>query len=461
VNALIRSSVVPALAFAALVGCGRAPEPAPAVPSPAPSAALPTAVCGDAIVTGAEECDDANANQEDGCLSNCYRPANWVSGDPHTHGSGCFAERTPDELQYALSGRNLQVASALVWGDGYSNDRAYFTGEDDPISKPGRILHYDLEVSRFPAANLGHLVMLGLRSIDFSPTPFETPRSGVPIVEWGRAQGSLIGMAHGHFWPSDGRFPNLETCCVPLEFPVHVARGRISFLETERTGTGPVLDPGTFLLWKVLLNTGYQVSLAGASDFPCLPHKDNDDTPRTDVIVDGALSYAGWLDGIRRGRSTVVTGRNTHLNLRVNGARLGSEVRVAAGDTVTATLETRFGEPTTIEVLVNGEVVARPRVEADTQVVSVPLRASSSFWVAARTPRAATSPIYVLAGGRPIRASATDACYLVRYMGHLVDLANSGRLPLGESTAEAFSAYAEARAEFSKRFFEAGGQSCL
>jgi hypothetical protein len=46
-------------------------------------------------------------------------------------------------------------------------------------------------------------------------------------------------------------------------------------------------------------------------------------------------------------------------------------------------------------------------------------------------------------------------------MGHLIDLANSGRLPLGESTAEAFGAYEEARVEFSKRFFEAGGQSCL
>ncbi len=384
-----------------------------------------------------------------------------MAGDPHEHAHGCFPRRGPDELQYAAARQEIAVAAALVWGEGYDTDFALFTGADNPVSKPGSIVHYDLEVSRFPAANPGHLVVLGLHNLAFSPDPFATPKSGIPVVEWARAQGALVGMAHGQFWPSDGHLPNPgETCCIPLEFPVHVARGQVTFLETERTGSGPVLDPSTFLLWKTLQNAGFPVVLIGGSDLPCLGPDLTDDTPRTDVIVDGALTYDRWLDGIRKGRTTVVT-RGVHLNLRVNGAPLGSDVHVATGAVVTAALETRFREPTEVELVVNGETAWSGRVDAGSQVRMVPLRAAASFWVFARSHRAATSATYVIAGEQPIRASAADACYLVRYVGHLEDVARGGQLPLGESQAEALDAYEQARKEFSKRFFEAGGQSCL
>ncbi len=457
-----RAAVLPLILGVA--GCGAA-VPSTLAPAPAPSAAPPTpaATCGDGVIAGAEECDDANADNDDGCLADCFHPAHWVPSDPHTHGHGCFGSRGPDELQYVVSRQGLEVASALVWGDGYASDRAFFTGKDDPVSRPGHILHYDLEVSRFPAAWPGHLVLLGLDSIDFSDRPFETPKSGVPVVDWARAQGprTVVGMAHGHHWPADGHLPEPgETCCAPLEFPVHAARGRITFLETERTGSGPVPDPGTFLLWKTLLNSGFPIALTGASDFPCLTRRVADDTPRTDVIVDGDVTYERWLDGIRRGRTAVVTGRHNHLNLRVNGALLGSEVQVAVGDTVAASVEADLQEPAVVELLVNGVTAAQLHVDAGKQVVTVPLVAASSFWVAARSPRATTSPIYVVAGRQPIRASAGDTCYLVRYMDHLIDMAQTGRVPLGESAPEALAAYQEARAELAKRFAQAGGVSC-
>jgi len=387
----------------------------------------------------------------------------WVLGDTHVHTNGCGQSLSPVSLLDLLAEQRPGVGAALVWGDGYWNDRPYFSGEDHRISRPGLIVHYDLEVSRFPAAQGGHLVLLGLRSVDFSERPFETPKSGVPIVDWARAQGQrvLLGMAHGQFWPGDGHFPTPEeTCCIPFEFPIHVARQRIDFLETERRGGGPAVDNGTFLLWKSLLNVGFRVALTGASDFPCFHTDFNRTTPKTDVLVEGELTYERWLDGIRHGRTVVETGDGNRIELRVNGAPLGSEVRVAAGEVVWVSVETRLGEPAGIEILANGKPVADFRVDRGARVTSIPVSAASSFWIAARSHRAMTGAIYVLVEGEPIRASAEDACYLTRYVDHLIGLVKEGRLPLEESTSVALAAYEEARAVFAKRFVEAGGQSC-
>jgi hypothetical protein len=220
------------------------------------------------------------------------------------------------------------VGAALVWGVGYDRDRPSFTGSDDPASGGGRILHYDLEVSAFAAGRSGHLVALGLRDIDFSSDPFRTPKTGLSLPAWAKAQGErvVVGMAHGQFWPAAG-FPSPPVaCCMPWEFPIQAAHGGVSFLITERRGDGPPIDPGTFLLWRALQNSGFRIALLGASDYPCIHRAIDDTSPRTDVIVNGPLTYEGWLEGIRRGRTVVTLDARHRLNLRVNGAPLGSEV---------------------------------------------------------------------------------------------------------------------------------------
>ena len=60
-----------------------------------------------------------------------------------------------------------------------------------------------------------------------------------------------------------------------------------------------------------------------------------------------------------------------------------------------------------------------------------------------------------------MRASAEDACYLIRYTDHLSRLVSDGDIDLAEDTGEALDAYAAARAEFERRFREAGGQVCF
>jgi hypothetical protein len=61
-----------------------------------------------------------------------------------------------------------------------------------------------------------------------------------------------------------------------------------------------------------------------------------------------------------------------------------------------------------VEIVVNGKVVARQNLVADGKVrdlkFEVPVKESS--WIAARTlPATHTNPVFVIVGGKPIRAS--------------------------------------------------------
>jgi cysteine-rich repeat protein len=433
----------------------------PSERSPVTSSSPP--VCGNGVVEPSEECDDGNAQNADGCLTTCRQPVNWVPSDVHVHSTGCGRYTSPEDLAQRLKAQGLQVGAALVWGEGYDDDALLFTGRDHPASGPGLILHYDMEVSHFAAARTGHLVLLGLDSLQFSDDVINTPSSGVPVIEWARRQPrAVVGMAHGHYWPDDGSFPVPPGgCCVPWEVVVNAVRGRLDFLSMERVpaGQGPV-DAGTFRLWKALQNAGFRVAIAGGSDWGCLTLVFGDDTPRTDVIVDGPLTYESWLRAIKAGRTAAANGAGNRLNLRVEGRRLGDEVPLSASQDVTVTLETAGFSPADIEVLVNGEVVRRVPVAAGFQVAQVRVPVLKSSWIAARSPSVLTSPVYVPVGGQPIRASANDVCYLWRSIEDLEDLVTSGRLRLTDSRDEALRAYGEAVTELQRRFAESGGQSC-
>jgi cysteine-rich repeat protein len=446
----------PAFAAMILVACGGAGGPSPV-------GSTPTAVCPNGVVESGEECDDGNANNADGCLATCQRPVIWVPSDVHVHSTGCGRYASPEEVAERLEGQGIQVGAALVWGTGFEDDAPLFTGRDHPLSGPGFILHYDMEVSHFAAAKAGHLVLLGLDSLEFSSDVFSTPGSGVPVVDWARRQPrAVVGMAHGQYWPADGSFPVPPGgCCVPWEIVVHAARGRLDFLSMERLPEGqdgPV-DEGTFRLWQAAQNAGFRVAIAGGSDWACLTQQFSDGTPRTDVIVDGPLTYESWLQAIKAGRTTAARGGGNHLNLRVEGRRLGDEVSLPGAQEVTVTLETA-GAPAEVEVLVNGRPVARVGVAGGLQVTQARVPITGSSWIAARSPYVLTSPVYVRVGGQPIRASADDACYLWRSVADLKDLVVTGRLRLTASRDEALRAYDEAMAELQRRFAESGGQSC-
>jgi hypothetical protein len=138
---------------------------------------------------------------------------------------------------------------------------------------------------------------------------------------------------------------------------------------------------------------------------------------------------------------------------------MGEELLLDAPRDVTLAIETA-GQPTDVEVLVNGTVVGRVPVGAGIQVVRAQVQVTRSSWIAARSAFVLTSPVYVLVSGRPIRPSPEDVCYLQRYVSYLRDLVSSRRLALFATTEESLRAYDEAAVELQRRFTESGGVTC-
>lgn len=442
------------------IGCGSSG------PSGSSGATPPFGVCGDGAIQAGEECDDANTNDADACLRTCETPALFVASDPHIHAHGCGGDARTEDLQRISSDRGVEVTVPMVWGDAYHQDRGSFTGLDHPSSRPGALVHYEMEISHFPAAQTGHLLLWGLRSIAFSPAPFRTPESGMPVTDFARGQGPqvAVGMAHGQFWPPTGAFPQIPdaTCCMPYDFAPEALRGRVTLLGTEHRPGLPVLDAGTSFLHRKVLNSGGRAALVGASDFPCINRTVGSDVVRTDVLLDqpGAVSYARWLDALGRGRTSLAAGAGSRLNMRVNGARLGDEVRVRAGQALRVTIESRQPQPTQLVVLANGVPAVSAQLEAAPQAAALNLQLQRSAWLQAVTPWVATSPIYVLVDERPIRGAPEDICYLVRYMDRLMRAVERRELHLGNETVSSLAAYQGVRDELLRRFSEAGGTQC-
>ncbi len=123
--------------------------------------------------------------------------------------------------------------------------------------------------------------------------------------------------------------------------------------------------------------------------------------------------YGSWIEAVRAGRTFITEG--PLLSLTVNGLEPGAFVsppddKQLARVAIEACSVTPFDR---LELLYNGEVVARCEASADKRLekleVEVPLGASG--WLAARclkgeTVRAHTSPVYVRIEGRPMSAHA-------------------------------------------------------
>ena len=97
----------------------------------------------------------------------------WITGDTHTHNNYCMRTITADDIVKSMTQNNVQVASFLLWSGGLTkeSERALLTGKDSPASTAEHILHVDVEISQVAAAPMGHLILLGLPSLDFLKSP--------------------------------------------------------------------------------------------------------------------------------------------------------------------------------------------------------------------------------------------------------------------------------------------------
>jgi hypothetical protein len=227
------------------------------------------------------------------------------------------------------------------------------------------------------------------------------------------------------------------------EYIVDVVHDAVDFISTVDTPA-----PWELNIWYHTLNCGYRARISGETDFPCI-YGERVGLGRVYVhLADGKLDFDRWCDGVKEGRSYVSDGKSHLLDFQVDDVAVGesnSERRLDAPGTVKVTARVaarlepdltpaleelrkrpldakpywdleraRIGRTRTVpvEVIVNGQPVARRELTADGafQDVAFDVKIDRSSWVALRVyPSSHTNPIFVLVGGKPIRASKKSA----------------------------------------------------
>ena len=275
--------------------------------------------------------------------------AGWYPGDHHVHAAGCSHYNTPTEgvgpadMAPQIRGEGLSFAEILTWGPCWYHQKEFFRGQIDPTSTSRSVLRYDLEISGFPSSYWGHLVLLRLKEQDFPGTTRieDWPNWNLPILRWAKSQGAVTGFAHsGHgLVVSDHNVPNL---LIPAfddnganEFLIDVTHGVVDFLSAADTPA-----PAELNLWYHALNCGFQIPIAGETDFPCLFEKVG--IGRSYVHLphapSGDAGYQEWIAGLKSGRSYVSDGRSHVLSLEVNERKLADgdhQVELSAPSTIT------------------------------------------------------------------------------------------------------------------------------
>jgi hypothetical protein len=386
----------------------------------------------------------------------------WYSGDHHIHAAGCSHYESPTEgvtpadMMRHVLGEDLNVGCCLSWGPCWYHQKRYFEGKVNPLSTSHYLLRYDVEVSGFPSSHCGHICLLRLREQDYPGTKLigDWPSWDLPILKWAKSQGAVVGFAHSGWGlqpekPNDPEAKKLPNYVLPLmdgiganEYIVDVTQDACDFISTVDTPALYELN-----IWYHTLSCGYRTRISGETDFPCI-YGERVGLGRSYVHLDGKLDFDAWTEGIKRGRSYVSDGKSHLMDFTVNGLGVGeknSEIRLAEPSEVEIkakvaallepkpTAETekirkaplnqkpywdieraRIGNTRTVpvEVVVNGQAVARKEIIADGSeqdvMFRVPIPASS--WVALRIfPSSHTNPVFVLVGEKPIRASKRSA----------------------------------------------------
>src|SRR5262249_43408302 len=436
----------------------------------------------------------------------------WWSGDHHIHAAGCAHYEsptegvTPEDMMRHILGEDLNVGCCLSWGPCWYHQKRYFEGKVHKLSTPNHLLRYDVEVSGFPSSHAGHICLLRLREQDYPGTKVinDWPSWDLPIFQWAKAQNGVVGFAHSGWGlapekPDDPTVNQLPNYILPRmdgiganEYLVDVALGACDFIST--VDTPPIWELN---IWYHTLNCGYRCRISGETDFPCI-YGEKVGLGRSYVHLDGKLNFDDWVEGIKQGRSYVGDGLSHLMDYSINGQGVGlkkSEIQldkpgtVKLKATVAALLEpkptpetekirgapmpkegkssiqtftskpywhverARIGDTrkVPVEVVVNGYPVDKKEILADgsEQEVSFEVPIKESSWVCLRIfPSSHTNPVFVLVGGKPIRASKRSAEWCLKGIDKCWE--QKVKAIREKERPEAEAAYEKARAEYKK-----------
>ena len=352
------------------------------------------------------------------------RRQGWFSGDTHIH-PNVYDDRLipPAEVRLISRAEDLNLPHLLVCNDvsSHINDRQYFQGRPHHLSEGHTILYWNQEMRAGDVNN--HVGYLGLKRLvqpayvgwPGTPLPFDYP----PNYHMGlaaKAQGAVVTYVH----------PGL-----PSQYPIDIALGAADTIDVlcQRNEDVNTKD------WYQLLNCGFQCPISAGTDaFLNVPYHLIPGAGRLYARVDSPLTYDGWLEAYREGRSFATNG--PLLKFRVNGKEAGEEIRWKSGSlALEVEAEAVSHVPMTrMDLIVNGRVAASQEAEEGGKRIRLTreLEISDSSWVAVRVHGEAhklipndvalyahSSPVYCYRGNRRI-AVRESAAFLIRQIDQLI-----------------------------------------
>jgi len=349
----------------------------------------------------------------------------WHSGDHHVHAAGCAHYDSPTEgvrpadMMRHILGEDLNVGCVLSWGPCWYTQKQYFEGKPSALSKPNYLMRYDVEVSGFPSSHAGHVCLLRLTEDDYPGTSTieEWPSWTLPVLQWAKKQGGVVGYAHSgwglqlpDFLPDGKRaFVNrrnrptgwkgeaantLPDYAMPRfdgiganEYIVTVAHNACDFISTVDTPAVWELN-----IWYHTLNCGFKTRISGETDFPCI-YGDKVGLGRVYVKLKArgqrptGLTYNNWIAGVKNGRSYCGDGRSHIFDFKVNDVAVGEPGTSATengepGASATADNISRLDldKPQTVTVSFDVAALLQPKPTAETKRIRSRRLDQKPYW---------------------------------------------------------------------------------
>jgi hypothetical protein len=221
-------------------------------------------------------------------------------------------------------------------------------------------------------------------------------------------------------------------------------------------------------MYHRLLNCGIRLAPSAGTDcfLNRIPGQPGPGNGRVYVKIDGELTYAKWIAGLKAGRSFVSNG--PQLELTVDGKTPGDTIDLRAAGTVKVKASASSHFPLErVEVLFNGKVVASapPAKDGLTTTIDEMVKLDRSGWLALRAvgkgvPEvvsaivfAHTAPVYVTVAGQHV-GEAEDARYFLKWIDRLAaKVQERDRIP-GEANQKRVEAEIEEARKYYRKIVE-------
>ena len=299
------------------------------------------------------------------------RAKGWYSGDTHVHWSVPTFHEDEDYALLPLVQRaeDVAVVSNLTLR-AYDPIHGEFIAPDDyppgpiaELSDAEYLVEQGEEYRNSPF--YGHLNFLGIDEMVqpistgdmLGPTGIDYPVNYHKILE-AQAQGGIALAAHG----------------VAGSVASEIALGVITSIDN--------VEP---LDYYELLDAGLRLPISAGSDHPARLLGQ----ARCYVQIDEPFTYAAWLEGLAAGRTFTTSG--PLLELSIEGAGVGDELLVKAGEPLTILATARSRHPIgRLELVSNGHVIASVDTQDTTATIELNQLADISRWILARCSRSAS-----------------------------------------------------------------------